>query len=63
MTAWGRRSTVDPSPGLTGPDLVPRRVAKATKKVSKAIDKGDHDDVVKALNEGGEKIVEAIDKG
>src|SRR6185312_5607257 len=31
------------------------------KKMNKAIDKGDYDEVVKALNEGGEKIVEAVD--
>jgi len=38
-------------------------VAKATKKVSKAIDKGDYDAVVKALDEGGEQIVKAVDQG
>lgn len=40
-------------------DRVDKAVAKATKKVSKAIDKGDYDAVVKAVNEGDEKIVEA----
>jgi uncharacterized membrane protein len=44
-------------------DRVDAAVADAQKKVSKAIDKGDYDDVVNALNEGGEKIVEAIDSG
>ena len=34
-------------------------VGKATKKVTKAIDKGDYDAVVKAVNEGDEKIIEA----
>jgi len=42
-------------------DRVDAAVADATKKVDKAIDKGDYDEVVKALNEGGEKIVEAVD--
>jgi uncharacterized membrane protein len=42
-------------------DRVDAAVADATKKVNKAIDKGDYDEVVKALNEGGEKIVEAVD--
>ena len=44
-------------------DNVDAAVAKATRKVSKAIDKGDYDDVVKALDEGGEKIVKAVDEG
>ncbi len=41
-------------------DRVDHAVEKATKKVNKAIDKGDVDDVSKALNEGGEKIVDAV---
>jgi uncharacterized membrane protein len=40
-------------------DRVDRAVAKATKKVTKAIDKGDYDAVVKAVNEGDDKIIEA----
>jgi uncharacterized membrane protein len=44
-------------------DNVDAAVAKATKKVSKAIDKGDYDAVVKALDEGGEQIVKAVDQG
>jgi uncharacterized membrane protein len=40
-------------------DRIDRAVAKATKKVTKAIDKGDYDAVVKAVNEGDEKIIEA----
>ena len=39
-------------------DRVDAAVGKATKKVSKAIDKGDYDAVVKAVNEGDEKIIE-----
>ena len=41
----------------------PRRGRHRTgdKKISKAIDKGDYDAVVKAVNEGDEKIIEAID--
>ena len=35
-------------------------MAKATKRVNKAIDKGDYDKVLAALDEGGEKIVEAV---
>lgn len=42
-------------------DRVDAAVADATKKVNKAIDKGDYDAVVDALNEGGAKIVEAVD--
>ena len=42
-------------------DRVDRAVGKAVKKTNKAIDKGDYDAVVKAINEGGEKIVEAVD--
>jgi uncharacterized membrane protein len=40
-------------------DRVDRAVGKAAKKVTKAIDKGDYDAVVKAVNEGDEKIIEA----
>jgi len=42
-------------------DRIDRAVAKAVKKTNKAIDKGDYDAVVKAMNEGGEKIVEAVE--
>jgi uncharacterized membrane protein len=42
-------------------DRVDNAIEKATKKVSKAIDKGDYDAVVKAVNEGDEKIAEAIE--
>ena len=42
-------------------DRVDAAVADAEKKVNKAIDKGDYDEVVKALNEGGQQIVEAVD--
>jgi len=31
------------------------------KKVDKAIDKGDYDKVVKALDEGGQKVVDAVE--
>ncbi|WP_341392879.1 DUF1269 domain-containing protein [Arthrobacter sp. G119Y2] len=41
-------------------DRVDKAVSKAAKKVDKAIDKGDYDAVVKAINEGDEKIVEAV---
>jgi uncharacterized membrane protein len=41
-------------------DRVDRAVADATKKVSKAIDKDDYNAVVKAINTGGEKIVDAV---
>ncbi|MFJ7750941.1 DUF1269 domain-containing protein [Arthrobacter sp. NPDC097144] len=41
-------------------DRVDKAVSKATKKINKAIDKGDYDAVVKAINEGDEKIVEAV---
>jgi uncharacterized membrane protein len=42
-------------------DKVDAAVNDATKKVNKAIDKGDYNDIVKAINEGGEKIVDAVD--
>ena len=42
-------------------DRVDKAVAKAAKKVSKAIDNGDYDAVVKAVNEGDEKIIEAAE--
>ena len=42
-------------------DRVDKAVGKATKKVSKAIDKGDYDAVVKAVNEGDEKVIEAAE--
>jgi len=40
-------------------DRIDKAVGKATRKVTKAIDKGDYDAVVKAVNEGDEKIIEA----
>jgi uncharacterized membrane protein len=42
-------------------DRVDKAVEKASKKLDKAIDKGDYDDVVKALDEGGQKIINAIE--
>jgi uncharacterized membrane protein len=42
-------------------DRVDKAVDKANKKVSKAIDKGDYDAVVKAVNEGNEKVIEAAE--
>jgi len=41
-------------------DRVEAAVEQATKKVNKAIEKDDYDEVVKAVNEGSEKIVDAI---
>ncbi len=40
-------------------DRVDKAITKASKKVTKAIDKGDYDAVVKAVNEGNDKIIEA----
>ena len=40
-------------------DRIDRAIEKATKKVTKAIDKGDYEAVVKAVNEGDEKIIQA----
>jgi uncharacterized membrane protein len=40
-------------------DRVDHAIQKASKKVTKAIDKGDYDAVVKAVNEGNDKIIEA----
>ena len=42
-------------------DRVDNAVAKANKKINKAIDKGDYDAVVKAVNEGDEKIIDAAE--
>jgi uncharacterized membrane protein len=42
-------------------DRVDAAVNKAVKKVNKAIDKGDYDAVVKAVNEGDEKIIDAVE--
>jgi uncharacterized membrane protein len=42
-------------------DRVDKAVSKANKKVSKAVDKGDYDAVVKAVNEGDEKIIDAAE--
>ncbi|KAB1864532.1 DUF1269 domain-containing protein [Microbacterium algeriense] len=41
-------------------DKVDKAVRKATKKVAKAIEKGDYDAVVKAVNTGDDKIVDAL---
>jgi uncharacterized membrane protein len=41
-------------------DRVDAAVSRAVKKVNKAIDKDDYDALVKALDEGGEKIADAI---
>ena len=40
-------------------DRVDNAISKASKKVNKAVDSGDYDAVVKAVNEGDEKIIEA----
>ena len=40
-------------------DRVDKAVTKATKKVTKAIDSGDYDAVVKAVNEGDDTVIEA----
>lgn len=42
-------------------DQVDHAVAKAVKKTNKAIDKGDYDAVVKAVNEGGDDILKAVE--
>jgi len=42
-------------------DRVDEAIVQATKKINKAIDSGDYDAVVKAVNEGDEKIIDAID--
>lgn len=42
-------------------DRVDNAVTKAVKKTNKAIDKGDYDAVVKAMNEGGDDIAKAVD--
>jgi uncharacterized membrane protein len=40
-------------------DRVDEAIGKATRKVSKAVESGDYDAVVKAVNEGDQKIIEA----
>jgi uncharacterized membrane protein len=42
-------------------DRVDKAIAKANKKIDKAIDKGDYDAIVEAINDGGDKIVDAIE--
>jgi uncharacterized membrane protein len=42
-------------------DRVDAAVEQATKKIRNAIDKGDYDAVVKAVNEGDAKIIDAIE--
>lgn len=42
-------------------DRIDAAVTKAVKKTSKAIDKGDYDAVMKALDEGGDDIAKAVD--
>ena len=42
-------------------DRVDKVIGKAARKVSKAIDKDDYDAVVKAVNEGDEKIIDAAE--
>jgi uncharacterized membrane protein len=42
-------------------DRVDKAVDKAVKKTNKAIDKGDYDAVVKAVNEGDEKVIDAVE--
>jgi uncharacterized membrane protein len=42
-------------------DRVDKAVDKATRKISKAVDGGDYDAVVKAINEGNEKVIEAAE--
>ena len=42
-------------------DRIDRAVTKAVKKTNKAIDKGDYDAVVNAINEGGDDIAKAVD--
>lgn len=42
-------------------DRVDNAIAQATKKINKAVEKGDYDAIVKAVNEGDEKIVAAIE--
>jgi uncharacterized membrane protein len=41
-------------------DRVDKAVDKAVKKLGKAIDRGDYNAVVKAVNEGNEKIVDSL---
>ena len=42
-------------------DRIDKAVDKAVKKTNKAIDKGDYDAVIKAVNEGDEKILDAVE--
>lgn len=42
-------------------DKVDAAVTKAVKKTNKAIDKGDYDAVVKAMNEGSDDIIKAVE--
>ncbi|MCR2764443.1 DUF1269 domain-containing protein [Microbacterium sp. zg.B48] len=42
-------------------DRIDKALERATKRINKAIEKGDYDAVVKAINKGDEKIAEAVD--
>lgn len=42
-------------------DGVEAALGKADKRLSKAISKGDYDDIVDALNKGGDEVADAID--
>ena len=42
-------------------DRVDRAFAKAAKRVSKAVDKGDVEELQKALDKGGDEIAKALD--
>jgi uncharacterized membrane protein len=42
-------------------DGVEAALGKADERLSKAIDKGDYDDIVDALNKGGDEVADAID--
>ena len=42
-------------------DRVDKSLVKASKKINKAVDKGDYDKVVKALESGAEGVADAVD--
>jgi uncharacterized membrane protein len=42
-------------------DGVEAALGKADEQVSKAISKGDYDDIVDALNKGGDEVADAVD--
>ena len=44
-----------------GMSRIDKALSKATKKIDKAVDKGDYDKIVKAIEQGGDKVEKAVE--